>query len=85
MEEAEERKRVKYRELVQDCRKNGWRTRCMPVEVGSQGFAGHTLSKAYGTLGITGARRRTAISNSVEVAERASRSLWLKRGDQWGQ
>lgn len=57
----------------------------MPVEVGSQGFASHSLSKAYRTLGITGAWRRRAINNNVEVAERASRWLWLKRGDKWGQ
>jgi len=42
------------------------------------------LSKAYGTLGITGASRRRTIKNSVEAAERASRWLWLKMGDQWG-
>lgn len=57
----------------------------MPVEVGSQGVAGHFLSKAYGTLGITGARRRRAINNNIEVVDRASRWLWLKRGDKWGQ
>ncbi|CAM4608140.1 unnamed protein product [Leuciscus chuanchicus] len=54
MEEAQERKREKYQELVEDYRRNGWRTRCMPVEVGSRGFASYSLSKAYGTLGITG-------------------------------
>jgi len=53
--------------------------------VSSRGFAGHSLSQAYGTLGITGASRSRAISNSVEAAERASRWLWLKRGDQWRQ
>ena len=64
-----ERKREKYQELVEDCRRNGWRTRCMPVEVGSRGFVSHSLSKA---LGITGANRRRAISNNVEAAEKAS-------------
>lgn len=39
MEEAQEKKRAKYQELVEDCHRNGWRTTCMPVEVGSQGFA----------------------------------------------
>lgn len=54
MEEAQERKREKYQKLVEDCQRNGWRTRCMPVEMGSRGFASHSLSKAYSTLGITG-------------------------------
>ncbi|XP_059199347.1 uncharacterized protein LOC131979398 [Centropristis striata] len=83
MEEAQERKREKYQELVEDCRRNGWKTRCMPVEVGCRGFASHSLSKAYGTLGITGVNRRRAIGNNVEAAEKASRWLWLKRGEQW--
>lgn len=43
MEEAQERKREKYQELVEQCRANGWRTRCMPVEVGSRGFTSYTL------------------------------------------
>ncbi len=85
MEEDQERKREKYKELVDDCLRNRWRTKCMPVEVGSRGFASHSLSKAYGTLGITGANRRRAIGNTVEAAEKAFRWLWLKRGEQWGQ
>ncbi len=85
IEEAQERKREKYQELVEDCRKNGWRTRSMLVEVGSRGFASHYLSKAYSTLGITGANRIRAIGNNLEATEKASRWLWLKRGEQWGQ
>lgn len=72
MEEAQERKREKYQELVEDCRRNGWKTRCMPVEVGCRGFANYSLSKAYGTLGITGENRRRAIGRNVEAAEKAS-------------
>lgn len=34
MEEVQERKKAKYQELVEDCCKNRWRTRCMPVELG---------------------------------------------------
>ncbi len=45
MEEAQERMREKYQELVEDCRRNGWRTRFWPVEVGSRGFASHSLSR----------------------------------------
>ncbi len=48
---------------------------------GQQGISSHSLSKAYGTLGITGANRRRAIGNDVEAAEKASRWLWLKRGE----
>lgn len=34
IEEAHERKRSKYAELSTECRNNGWKTRCEPVEVG---------------------------------------------------
>ncbi len=50
----------------------------MPVEVGFRGFAGHSLSKAYRMVGITGANRRRAINKSMEAAEQASRWIWLK-------
>nr|BAC82600.1 reverse transcriptase [Danio rerio] len=68
MEEAQERKRGKYQELVEQCRMNGWRIRCMPVEVGSRGIASNTLSKAYGTLGITGTKRRKGSGESIQMA-----------------
>lgn len=54
MEEAQERKRDKYQEPVEAYQRNRWKTRCMPVEVGCRGMASYFLSKAYGTLGITG-------------------------------
>ena len=56
----------------------------MPIEVGCRGFSGQSLYRAYNTLGINGAKRRRAISNTIEAAERASRWFWIKRGDPWG-
>ncbi|XP_060744927.1 uncharacterized protein LOC132858560 [Tachysurus vachellii] len=82
MEEAFERKRAKYEGLVNDCHNQGWKARCLPVEVGCRGFAGQSLYRAYTALGITGERRR-AICNSTEAAEKASRWLWIKRADPW--
>ncbi|KAL3972927.1 tetraspanin-7 [Sarotherodon galilaeus] len=52
MEEAHERKRVKYSKLVEECRSNGWWARCQPIEVGCRGFAGQSLCRAYKMLGI---------------------------------
>lgn len=83
MEEAFERKRVKYDGLVSNCHNQGWKARCLPVEVGCRGFAGQSLYKAYTALGITGERRRRAICNSTEAAEKALRWLWIKRADPW--
>lgn len=42
----------------------------MPVEVGSWGFTSNSLNKAYGTLGVTGAKTRSATSNNAEAAEK---------------
>ncbi|KAK0150652.1 hypothetical protein N1851_008245 [Merluccius polli] len=83
MEEANERKRAKYTELVEECRRRGWRARCVPIEVGCRGFAARSLCKVYSLLGITGAHQRKAIKTTTEAAEKASRWLWIKRGDPW--
>ena len=83
MEEANERKRAKYANLVEECRRRGWRARCVPIEVGCRGFAAQSLCKAYSMLGVTGARQRKAIKTTIEAAEKASRWLWIKRGDPW--
>ena len=40
MEDAHQRKRLKYQELVMECQDNRWRAWCMPVEVGCWGFPG---------------------------------------------
>ncbi|KAM9850143.1 tectonic-1 [Aulostomus maculatus] len=83
IEEANERKRAKYQELVEECRRNGWRARCEPIEVGCRGFAGQSLCRVYNVLGITGASKQRAIREATEAAEVASRWLWIRRGDPW--
>ena len=83
IEEANERKRAKYQELVEECRRNGWQARCEPFEVGCRGFAGQSLCRVYNMLGITGASKPRAIKEATEAAEVASRWLWIRRGDPW--
>ncbi len=61
MKEAQDRKRAKYQQLVEDGGgRNRWKTKCMQVEVGTRGFAGQSLGKACSVLGITDANRRRA-------------------------
>ncbi|KAL4001244.1 hypothetical protein ACER0C_006543 [Sarotherodon galilaeus] len=72
MEETHERKRAKYSELVEECRK-----------VGCRGFAGQSLCRAYKMLGIVGANQRRAIKLVTNAAEAASGWLWIKRGEAW--
>ena len=78
-EEAYERKRAKYTELMETCRNQGWHTWLFPVEVGVRGFcaqSGHRLMTAVGT---TGRDRRKAIGKLSQAAERASSWLWIRR------
>ncbi|KAI4876462.1 hypothetical protein NFI96_002536 [Prochilodus magdalenae] len=82
MEEANERKRLKYDELVEEGRK-GWKARCEPIEVGCRGFAARSLCKIYTLLGITAAAKRKAIKSTTKAAERASRWIWIKRSEAW--
>ena len=82
--EANERKRAKYTELVEESRRRGWRANCLPVEVGCRGFAGQSLTRALKLLGVRGLRLRTVVRNILETAEKASRWLWFKRGESWG-
>ena len=51
-EEANERKRKKYLELVEQCPSHSWKASCEPIQVGSRGFAGHSLHKIYTLLGF---------------------------------
>ncbi len=71
LEEAFERKLAKYEGLVSECRQAGWRARCLPIKVGSRGFADRSLCRAFSLLGINGVRRRRAIYNTTEAAEEA--------------
>lgn len=83
MEEASERKRAKYEELAGECRRRGWRTRCNPIEVGCRGFVGQSLVRALKMLGVRELHDKRAIGNITDAAEKASRWLWIKRGDPW--
>ena len=54
---ANERKRSKYQELVEQCQQKSWKIYYDPVEVGCRGFAGQLLGRALAKIGIVGAAR----------------------------
>ncbi|XP_028316518.1 uncharacterized protein LOC114471795 isoform X5 [Gouania willdenowi] len=83
IDEANERKRAKYCELTTECRSNGWRARCESVEIGCRGFAGHSQQRVFKLLDIRGQQLRKATKNILEATEKASRWLWIRRGDPW--
>lgn len=61
IKEAHERKRAEYQELIEQCQRQGWSARSVPIEVGSRGFVGHRLCRAFMMLGIRLAAKMRAI------------------------
>ena len=82
-EEAHERKRLKYDELLESCRAKGWRASCSPIEVGARGFLARSLSKAFTDIGLVGERKRKALKSISEIADRTANWLWIKRSSAW--
>ena len=83
VEEAYERKMLSYSELVQECRTRGWKTWCLPFEVGCRGFAAQSLWRCLKTLGILGKVRSSLIKSAENAAEYASRWIFEKRSAAW--
>ena len=84
MDEAHERKANKYQELVESCRQKQWQASCYPIEVGARGFAGKSLYRMLGRLGLAGTKKTKAIKNILEIAEKASRWIFINREKRWG-
>ncbi|XP_021349432.1 uncharacterized protein LOC110466448 [Mizuhopecten yessoensis] len=80
-EEAHERKKAKYDELMEKCRSRGWTVWLFPVEVGCRGFPAQSVWRTLRSIGLTGRARATAIRRLGEAAERASCWLWHKRDE----
>ena len=80
---ANERKREKYDELIEQCKLKGWRTHFDPIEVGCRGFAGQSISKALSKIGIFGKLKRKALNNILKAAELSSKWLFLLRAQNW--
>ena len=81
-EEAYERKKAKYTELLE----KGWRTWLFPVEVGVRGFCSQSVCRLITAVGTSGRDRKRAIQSFSQAAERASSWLWLRREEMsWKQ
>ncbi|XP_060082599.1 uncharacterized protein LOC132561904 [Ylistrum balloti] len=70
-EEAHERKKTKFDELMAKCRQRGRTVWLFPVEVGCRGFRAQSLWRMLQTLGITGRTRSAVIRRLAEAAEKA--------------
>lgn len=81
MEEAYERKNLRYSALAAEARQHAWNAGNRPVEVWCRGFMGTSNIKLLKELGVRGHSQRTAIKATSEAPERSSQWLWLKRND----
>lgn len=81
VEEAYERKKLRYAELAAEATQRGWNTKVYPVEVGCRGFVASSTIRLLKELGIHGQALRKTIRSLSEAAERSSRWIWLKRKD----
>ncbi|CAC5354859.1 unnamed protein product [Mytilus coruscus] len=80
-EEAYQRKKEKYTELMTTCRERGWKAWLFPVEVGCRGFPAQSVWRMLQAMGIIGKARKIAVRQLGEAAERSSCWLWHRRDD----
>lgn len=81
VEEAYERKHLRYADLAAEAQQRGWRTEVRPVEVGCRGFVASSTTRLLKDVGVRGQSLRHAIKALAEAAEGSSQWLWLKRQD----
>ncbi|XP_021358056.1 uncharacterized protein LOC110453438 [Mizuhopecten yessoensis] len=70
-EEAHERKKAKYDELMEKYRSRGWTVWLFPVEVGCRGFPAQSVWRTLQSIGLTGRARATAIRRLGEAVAMA--------------
>ena len=76
IEVSGELKRLKYEQIAQEGRKNGWRVRIWAVEIGCRGFPSVSMSTFLKDIGYRGGMKKKVIEKMSKVAEEASHSLW---------
>ena len=57
--EAHERMRLKYADLMADCKDTGWSVWLSPVEIGCRGFPAQSVWRLLTRLGMSGRTRKT--------------------------
>ena len=77
--EAYERKKAKYKKLLDLCKEKDWRTWLFQVEVGVRGFCSQSVCRLTTAVGMSDRDTKSAIQRLSQGAERASKWLWLRR------
>ena len=81
VDEAYERKHLRYAELAAEAQHRGWNAEVRPVEVGCRGFVARSTTKLLTDLGIRGQSLCSVIKAASEAAERSSQWLFMRRKD----
>ena len=81
VDEAYERKHLRYADLAAEAQHRGWNAEVRPVEVGCRGFVARSTTRLFADLGVRGKNQRSAIKASSEAAERSSQWLFMRRKD----
>src|SRR4029434_8468580 len=81
VEEAYERKKLRYTELAADATQRGWNAKVWPVEVGCRGFVATSTSRLLREMGVRGKAHRQAVKDLSRAAEKGSQWIWIKRKD----
>ena len=81
MDAAYDRKSTRYEPLVKRCEEEGWKTECLPIEVGARGYVGRRLPALLSSLDFNSQEKNKLMKEVQKAAEKASFWLWLKRED----
>ena len=81
IQEAHEKKRLKYTDLASKIGNRGWDTKIYPVEVGCRGFVATSTITLLRYLGIAGRALCQATKELSNETEFSSRWLWIKRNE----
>ena len=85
IDEAYERKRLRYSDLAAQAEERGWTVLVRPVEVGCRGFVANSTIRLLKEVGVRGQAQRRTIKELATAAERSSHWLWLRRKEMaWG-
>ena len=85
VEVSGELKKLKYEEIAQEARENGWGVRVWAVEVGCRGFPASSMASFLKEIGYQGAQKRKILEDIGKIAENASHSLWKASFfEKWG-
>ncbi|GFO06783.1 polyprotein [Plakobranchus ocellatus] len=82
IEEANTSKREKYKDLIKELEKAGYKSQILPIEVVARGFVGTPAYNPLSKLSINDQRRIKALKVQAETVETSSRWIWGRRKEQ---